>query len=104
MGCPDGVPRGFPAAAPPKEAWVVSPGLPHPTVPPDGPGQPETHLPPRQRPGQSREGHRPAEAIKTMRPHKSSGMESMSGAAAALIKHSSDHMFPSTNTTPYPAP
>lgn len=46
----------------------------------------------------------PAEAIKTMRPHKSSGMESMSGAAAALIKHSSDHMFPSTNTTPHPAP
>ena len=33
MGCSDGVPRGFPAAAPPKEAWVVSPGLPHPTVP-----------------------------------------------------------------------
>lgn len=28
-----GVPRGFPAAVPPKEAWVVSPGLPHPTVP-----------------------------------------------------------------------
>lgn len=46
----------------------------------------------------------PAEAIKTMRPHKSSGMESVSGAAAALIKHSSDHMFPSTNTTPPPRP
>ena len=37
----------------------------------------------------------PAEAIKTMRPHKSPGMESVSGVAAALIKHSSDHMFPS---------
>lgn len=44
----------------------------------------------------------PAEAIKTTRPHKSPGMESVSGAAAALIKHSSDHMFPSSSTTTPP--
>ena len=46
----------------------------------------------------------PAEAIKTTRPHKSPGMESVSGAAAALIKHSSDHMFPSSSTTTPPTP
>ena len=33
--------------------------FPTPPCPPDGPGQPETHLPPRRQPGQSGEGHRP---------------------------------------------
>lgn len=104
MGCSDGGPKGLPSSclsqgglggqprpSPPHRALLMGQASSGPICLQDG-GQDE---------GGKDTG--PAEAIKSTRPHKSPGMESVSGAAAALIKHSSDHMFPSTTTSPHPA-
>lgn len=84
MGCSGWAPRGFPAAAPPKEAWVVSP-WPPPAQPylPVGPVQlGKEGLSPICLRDSSQdewgEDTNPTETIKTMQPHKSPSIESVS--------------------------
>ena len=103
MGCSDGGPKGLPSSCPSQGGLG---GQPRPSLPHYAllMGQASSGPICLQDGGQDEGGKDtgPAEAIKSKRPHKSSGMESVSGAAAALIKHSSDHMFPSTTTSPHP--